>query len=363
MHHNDHHSSGKFLSREVVLMGEHCERIHQLTIQLCQALLPLRAGYLDASHSHHEKMEVSSLTTSSEGSIWQLPKHQQHWNNTLLASPNDVLLINGNHHSGNQQILICNPDKIGSVMRRRETVTNVILIVMTEECQEVPSEYLDLHNAKEAPRLHISDINGIAHFLRNYFFIHPPAVLILAGGRSSRMGVDKSMVAYHGIPQLEYLTSIAEKMKMEAFVSVRDHSQIIPDGATAVSDVLNNFGPLGGICSAYMHNPQRTWLVVACDMPLVGIELMNEILLADATMHDVVCFKSPNSNLPEPLLSVWKPSALRFAWNCIANGIRCPRKVILRCNSLLLDCSQPDQLANANTPEDRVRLQKLLSSP
>ncbi|MFM7104836.1 MAG: NTP transferase domain-containing protein, partial [Flavobacteriales bacterium] len=253
-------------------------------------------------------------------------------------------------------------EKIGSVMRRKESISNVILIVLTDECHEVPSEYLDLPNAKNAPRLFLHDIDGIAHFLRNYFFVHPPAMLILAGGRSSRMGLDKSMLAYHGMPQVEYLTSIAEKMKMEAFVSVRDHSQSIPDSATAISDVLNNFGPLGGICSAYMHNPQRTWLVVAFDMPLVDIDLISEIMAADATMHDVVCFKSPNSHLPEPLLSLWKPSALRFAWNSIANGIRCPRKVIQQCNSLLLECRQPDKLANANTPEERVRLQMLLST-
>lgn len=360
---NDHHSSGNILDRGVVFLGEHCDKIQQLTWQLGLALAPLRIGYLDASHKDEKSIEISSLTTSAGGAIWHLPGAQRHWGIPLMAALNDILFVNGNHHSGTHQVLICNPEKTESVMRRREGVSNVILILLTDECSEVPTDFLHLPNAINAPRIHIQDLEGIANFLRKYFFDIPPAMLILAGGRSSRMGMDKALLNYHGVSQTEYMISIAAQLGMEAFVSVRDNSQTIPDGATAIPDVVANLGPLGGICSAHLHSPRRTWLIVACDMPLLDVKLMSELLSADAAMCDVVCFKSPGSNLPEPLLSLWKPAALRFAWHCIADGIRCPRKVISQCTSALLECSRPEQLANANTPEDLERLRRVLANP
>jgi len=361
MHQNDHHSSGTSLNRGVVIMGEHCDRIQQFTAQICLALAPLRIGYMDASHTHVENIQLSSLTTSSGGTHWNMPVHQNHWNHTLFSSINDLVLINGNHHAGAHQMLICNPEKTDSVMRRKENICNVILILLTDECSEVPEVFLKLPNAANAPRLHVNDTKAIAHFLQNYFPIPAPAMLILAGGKSSRMGINKSLLNYHGMSQIEYLVLMANRLSMDAFVSVRDHSQTIPDGATAIPDVVNHLGPLGGICSAHFNTPHRSWFVVACDMPLVDDVMMSELISADSFGHDVVCFKSPDSNLPEPLLSLWKPAALRFAWHCIADGIRCPRKVIAQCNSLLLECSHPDKLANANTPEDLTRLRQIIS--
>lgn len=360
MPHNDHHSSGS-LSKGVAFLGEHCDRIHALTVRLASALSPLSVGYLDALHGHQEKCEMGSLTTSAGGAVWQLPSHQDHWNLSLIQTLNDLVLINGNHHSGAHQILICNPEKTDSVLRRRENIGNVILILLTDTCQEVPAAFMELPNAINAHCLHVNDVQGIASFLRTYFFQLSPALLILAGGKSTRMGKDKSMIEYHGMPQIDYLTSIATQLGMESFISVSDGSHSIPASAIAITDVFNHMGPLGGICSAHHHSPQRSWLVVACDMPLVDAAIISELSSTASEMHDVVCYKSPHSNLPEPLLSFWTPRALRFAWHCIANGIRCPRKVIMLMNALLLECGCPDKLANANTPEDLARLRRVVS--
>lgn len=358
---DDHHFSGTATHREVVLLGDHCDAIQQFTSHICNALAPWRIAYLDASHSDVEKMEVSSLTTSAGGAIWKMSSHQNHWNLPLLRSLHDLVFINGNHHSGTHQILICNPQKIDSVLRRKESIRNVILILLTDEGVVVPEAFRDLPSANQATILHINDTVGIANFLKNYFVMPPLALLILAGGKSSRMGSDKSLLHYHGKSQTDHLISIARHLGLEAFVSVRDMAQSHPNGATAIADVVTNLGPLGGICSAHMHSPHRSWLVVACDMPLIDVTLISELLAADSQRHDVLCYKSPDSSLPEPLLSLWKPAALRFAWHCLADGIRCPRKVITQCNSLLLECSHPDKLANANTPEDLSRLRQIIS--
>jgi molybdopterin-guanine dinucleotide biosynthesis protein A len=357
----DHHFSGFSADRGVVLLGEHCDKIHQWVGDISKALEPHRIGYLDAFHGAREKIDFCTLTSSLEGGTWHTPVHQDYWNIPLLASFNDLLFINGNHHSGKHQVLICNPEKFDSVVRRRESIHHVILILLTDKCMDVPIQFKNFPGVDTALCLHVKDIAGIASFFQRQFFHVPPALLILAGGRSTRMGMDKSLLDYHGVSQLEYLVAMANRLNMEAFVSVRDATQTVPPGAERITDVLSNLGPLGGICSAHLLWPQRSWWVVACDMPLMDESLIRELMSANSSEIDVLCFKSPESQLAEPLISFWKPRALRFAWLAIADGIRCPRKVIMQCNSLLVDCSRPEMLSNANTPEDLEKLRKKLA--
>ena len=46
--------------------------------------------------------------------------------------------------------------------------------------------------------------------------------LVLAGGKSTRMGSDKGLIAYHGMPQREYLYHLLSRVCKETFLSVRD---------------------------------------------------------------------------------------------------------------------------------------------
>ncbi|MCB1934435.1 MAG: molybdenum cofactor guanylyltransferase, partial [Nitrosomonas sp.] len=101
--------------------------------------------------------------------------------------------------------------------------------------------------------------------------MHKPLYgLILAGGKSTRMGCDKGALVYHnGKDQVRYLYDVLSQFVAQVFVSVRgkQRSQSHLQGYNVIEDVRNIDSPLNGILSAMDRFPEAGWLVVAVDMP------------------------------------------------------------------------------------------------
>ncbi|AJQ93593.1 molybdenum cofactor guanylyltransferase [Gynuella sunshinyii] len=84
--------------------------------------------------------------------------------------------------------------------------------------------------------------------------------VILAGGRSSRMGQDKSRLMINGQTLLQRQQSILEQLGLEVIISG-------PDG---VHDEFADYpGPLAGIYSVIRQQPAASWLFVPVDLPLI----------------------------------------------------------------------------------------------
>ena len=104
--------------------------------------------------------------------------------------------------------------------------------------------------------------------------------LILTGGRSTRMGQDKSQLIYHGKPQREHLTELLTPYCEVVFWSV-NADQAVESTAANQPVVVDRFdfpGPLNGILSSFAHDPSAAWLVVACDMPLLTTRSLDALL-------------------------------------------------------------------------------------
>ena len=74
-------------------------------------------------------------------------------------------------------------------------------------------------------------------------------------------------------------------------------------------------------------------------------------------------FKSPFDGLPEPLITIWEPSSFERLQTHIADGFTCPRKALIRNDSLvkLLIPPNPDALMNANTPRDAEKVKEIIA--
>jgi molybdopterin-guanine dinucleotide biosynthesis protein A len=97
-----------------------------------------------------------------------------------------------------------------------------------------------------------------------------------------------------------------------------------------------------------------SWLVMACDLPNVDDRTI-EILIAaraDAGGQPFIAYRSSHDGLPEPLCSVYGPGSRKIIDAFIADGISCPRKIMIRSATLLLEQATPDSLDNMNRPED-----------
>jgi molybdopterin-guanine dinucleotide biosynthesis protein A len=185
--------------------------------------------------------------------------------------------------------------------------------------------------------------------------------LVLSGGQSSRMGQDKSLIAYHGQPQRTHLYTLLQGVCSEVFLSVRaGQAEEIPAEYAVIADALPIRGPFNGILSAMQQHPHAGWLVIACDMPLVTAKTLQTLVVERDNGKTATAYALQGSDLPEPLLAIWEPEAYTPALAFVQTGKTCPRKFLLNADTKLLHPAQDEELYNANHPDEHAYiLQKL----
>lgn len=178
--------------------------------------------------------------------------------------------------------------------------------------------------------------------------------LLLAGGRSTRMGRDKAALRVAGRSQLEHVMALLAPRVERAFVSVRAEQRADPLRAAfeQIEDTRDNLGPIAGIIAAQERFPQSAWLVLACDLPLLDEATLEFLLRARAPERLATAFRSSHDALPEPLCAVYEPRSRAALAAYVAGGRNCPRKFLLQADVHLIDEPNPRALDNANTPEE-----------
>jgi len=132
--------------------------------------------------------------------------------------------------------------------------------------------------------------------------------LILAGGKSSRMGKDKSVIDYHGKPQMDVASDLLSPFCKKVFLSTR-RAQAGHEPYKKFSHVhddpqFEGEGPLAGILSAMKKYPTAAWLVLACDLPFVTEDTLRHLLKHRDPSRIATAYKSSHDGLPEPLCAI-----------------------------------------------------------
>lgn len=186
--------------------------------------------------------------------------------------------------------------------------------------------------------------------------------LVLAGGLSSRMRQDKAALTYHGEPQLRNAFDALSPMVERCFISVRNGQKDDPlrAGFPQIVDAVDVDGPAAGLLSAHEAYPDAAWLVLACDLPLLDRITLETLIGARDHQHVAVAYRSEHDGLPEPLCAIWEPSALEGLARQVENGRKCPRKLLINSDTLLLSPRTTGALDNINTPEERESVSRRL---
>jgi len=141
----------------------------------------------------------------------------------------------------------------------------------------------------------------------------------------------------------------------EVFVSKRADQDLTAFGARKllfIDDVLEDAGPLGGIFSAMQKYPESAWLVVACDLPYIEKETLDHLIRHRDRSKMATAFCSVHDQRPEPLCAIYEPAIGPAVCRTVLGGHRCPRKILIDSDILLLDSSHPLWLENINTTQD-----------
>lgn len=178
--------------------------------------------------------------------------------------------------------------------------------------------------------------------------------LVLAGGRSRRMGRDKARLRHGDETQLGYAVGLLESSLPDVYVSARAEQARDPERArfALIIDRYDDLGPVAGILSAMDHDPQAAWLVLACDLPNVTPATLAALLAARDPARPFTAFRSSSNDLPEPLCAIYEPRARPLIDAYVDEGFACPRKMMIRSDTALIAQPDPRSLDNVNTPDD-----------
>lgn len=191
--------------------------------------------------------------------------------------------------------------------------------------------------------------------------IPPVNGLVLAGGKSVRMGKAKDLLHWHGKEQRYFAADLIAPFCEEVFISCRqDQLENFDPGYKALTDTFLNMGPFGGILSALRSRRDTAWLVVACDLPLLDPKSLEFLLRSRDPEKAATTYESPFDGLPEPLITIWEPKSYPLLLHFLGMGITCPRKVLINSDTLILKPENPDALMNVNTPEDAEKAKQIM---
>jgi molybdopterin-guanine dinucleotide biosynthesis protein A len=188
--------------------------------------------------------------------------------------------------------------------------------------------------------------------------VHDPVWgLVLAGGESRRMGRDKALLKRDGHTQLSRSVELLERHLERTFVSARAEQADEPERSRfpQIVDRYSGIGPAAGILSALQQYRNVSWLVLACDLPNVDDSTIDFLLHHRSPDHSFTAFRSSYDELPEPLCAIYRPESCAIFEEFVQNGIICPRKILIRSDTYLLQQPDPSALDNVNTPDDLVR--------
>lgn len=144
--------------------------------------------------------------------------------------------------------------------------------------------------------------------------------LVLAGGRSRRLGQDKVVLPYAGGCLLSRSVDLLQKFCPDVWVSGRNPAALSDAGqhpdinAPWLPDDIPGIGPMGGIITC-LKRLQRPLLVIACDLPLLDedtIRWLLEVRTARKTNHVMTTFLQLATGFIESLVAVYEPEALPY---------------------------------------------------
>ncbi len=103
------------------------------------------------------------------------------------------------------------------------------------------------------------------------------ASLILAGGKSSRMGRDKALVPYQGKPMLQRVYQVAGACTEQVYVMapwVERYENILPQECQYLVETQPGKGPVNGLSEGLVQISADWILLLACDLPLLDLEIL-----------------------------------------------------------------------------------------
>lgn len=175
--------------------------------------------------------------------------------------------------------------------------------------------------------------------------------IILAGGKSSRMGTEKGLIIYKNKPFVEHIIEAISPL-VDNIIIISNNKAYESFGFKCYEDLIKNTGPLAGIYTGLRYSKTNNNLIVSCDIPLIKTVVLQKLIDQKNDASEVIQLQSQGKNMP--LIALYKKSCEVIFMEELHQNQKKVQKALKKCNvkTVIIDGSLEQVTANINTPED-----------
>lgn len=183
--------------------------------------------------------------------------------------------------------------------------------------------------------------------------------IILAGGKSSRMGTDKGFLVLKNKPFIQYSID-ALKPLVSKIMIVSDDTKYDAFGIKRIDDSTKNAGPVAGICSGLEASSTPYNLILSCDIPLINSEILQKLIDGIDDSSEIIQIESQGKTMP--LIALYKKHVKNTFNEFLKADERRLRIVINSCETknIILEKKYEFSTMNVNTQNDFKALEKCI---
>ncbi len=172
--------------------------------------------------------------------------------------------------------------------------------------------------------------------------------IILAGGKSSRIGSDKGFLLLN---EKAFIQHIIEAMQplVNDIIIVSNNPDYDIFNLKRVTDLIENSGPLAGIYTGLHHSNTENNLVLSCDVPLINTETLKKLTTNIEEHIDVIQLESKGKTMP--LIAMYKTHCKNKFFELLQQGEKRLRFAVKQCKvkTITLNTELEKFTVNINT--------------
>ena len=180
-----------------------------------------------------------------------------------------------------------------------------------------------------------------------------PAGIVLAGGRSRRMGTPKAWLDWHGEPLLRRVVGLVARGAGGPVIVVRAPGQelpALPAGVRVVEDAREGRGPLQGLLAGLEAADGEVAFAASTDVPFLHPRFVAAVCRAVDGADAAVPFVD---GFPQPLAAAYRTALVPLVAELVEAGRMKTGFLFERCETRWLEeLPHPESVRNVNAPED-----------
>lgn len=175
--------------------------------------------------------------------------------------------------------------------------------------------------------------------------------IILAGGKSSRMGQEKGLMKLHNKTFIEHSIQTLNPIVQNLLI-ITNNKEYEKFGITCIQDKITDCGPAGGIYTGLSQSNSQINIFLSCDTPLVTEDMLRKLLEKKTDDWDIVHYSQ------NPLIGVYHKRVSSIFLTHLKEQQFTMKRILQECKTHILPTTEAikSNFKNINTPEEYNKL-------